>query len=215
LRNNKIIRRWNMRLRMAAVITLATFAMGSSGCVTVSEEHKGAATGAGIGAATGAVAGAIIAGEGSRTKGAIIGGLAGALLGGVIGNYTVDKKKTAQETTDKYAYKPSSGTVLRIENTKATPAVTSPGTTVNLEATYAVMAPSSDTQVNIIESREVTLNGQLVGNPEVSVARNSGTYQTSIPLILPADAGKGTYRVITTIKTDSSKDARESSFTVE
>jgi hypothetical protein len=204
-----------MRLRMAAVITLATFALGASGCVTVSEEHKGAATGAGIGAATGAVAGAIIAGEGSRTKGAIIGGLAGALLGGVIGNYTVDKKKTAQETTDKYGYNTTSGTVVRIENAKATPAITGPGTTVNLEATYAVMAPSSDTQVNITESREVTLNGQLVGNPEVNVTHNPGTYQTSIPLILPADAKKGTYRVITTIKTDSSKDARESSFTVE
>jgi surface antigen len=204
-----------MRLRIAAVITLATFALGASGCVTVSEEHKGAATGAGIGAATGAVAGAIIAGEGSRTKGAIIGGLAGALLGGVIGNYAVDKKKTAEETNDKYAYKPTSGTVVRIENANVSPAVTGPGTTVNLEATYAVMAPSSDTQVNITESREVTLNGQLVGNPEVNVSHNSGTYQTSIPLIMPADAKKGTYRVITTIKTDSGKDARESSFTVQ
>jgi uncharacterized protein YcfJ len=204
-----------MRLRMAAIITLTSFALGASGCATVSEEHKGAATGAGIGAATGAVAGALIAGKGSRTQGAIIGGLAGALLGGVIGNYTVDKKKTAEETTDKYGYKTTSGTVVRIENAKATPAVTAPGTTVNLEATYAVMAPSSDTQVNITESREVTLNGQLVGNPEVNVTHNPGTYQTSIPLILPADANKGTYRVITTIKTDSGKDARESSFTVQ
>ena len=204
-----------MRLRMAAIITLTAFALGATGCATVTEEHKGAATGAGIGAATGAVAGALIAGEGSRTKGAIIGGLAGALLGGVIGNYTVDKKKTAQETTDKYEYQPSAGIVVRIENASVTPALSSPGATVKLEATYAVMAPSSNTQVNITESREVTLNGQLVGNPEVNVTHNAGTYQTSIPLILPADAKKGTYRVITTIKTDSGKDARESSFTVQ
>lgn len=204
-----------MKLRMAAIITLTTFALGATGCVTVSEEHKGAAKGAGIGAATGAVAGAILAGEGSRTKGALLGGLAGALLGGVIGNYTVDKKKTAQETTSKYAYQPTSGTVVRIENANITPTVALPGSTVNLEATYAVMAPSSDTQVSITESREVTLNGQLVGNPEVNVTRNSGTYQSSIPLILPADAKKGTYRVITTVKTDSGKDARESSFTVQ
>jgi surface antigen len=215
MRSNKIFRRWEMTIRIAALITLTTFALAATGCVTVPEEHSGAAKGAGIGAATGAVAGAILAGEGSRTKGAILGGLAGALLGGVIGNYTVDKKKTAQETTSKYAYQPASGTMVRIENSLATPAVVSPGATVNLEATYAVMAPSSDTQVAITESREVTLNSQLVGNPEVNVSHNSGTYQTSVPLILPADAKKGTYRVITTIKTASGKDSRETSFTVQ
>jgi hypothetical protein len=77
------------------------------------------------------------------------------------------------------------------------------------------MAPSNDIQVQLIESREVTLNGELVGNPEVNATHNSGTYQTSVPLILPADAKKGTYKVITTIKTDTGKDARESSFTVQ
>ena len=204
-----------MKMRIAAIITLATFGLGATGCVTVSEEHQGAAKGAGIGAATGAVAGAVLAGSGSRTKGAIIGGLAGALLGGIIGNYVVDKKKTAEETANKYAYQPSSGTMVRIENAKVTPAVLNPGDTATLEATYAVMAPSNDSQVAITESREVTLNGELVGNPEVNVTHNAGTYQTSIPLILPADAKRGTYRVITTIKTAAGKDSRESSFTVQ
>lgn len=204
-----------MKLRIVSFITVAAFFIGTTGCVTVSEEHKGAAKGAGIGGATGAVAGAILAGEGSRTKGAILGGLAGALLGGVIGNYTVDKKKTAQETTNKYAYQPTAGNVVRIENSSVTPAVAGPGSTVNLGATYAVMAPTSDVQVDITEAREVTLNGQLVGNPEVTVSHNAGTYQSSIPLVLPADAKKGTYRVITTIKTASGKDSRESSFIVQ
>jgi hypothetical protein len=204
-----------MKIRIAAMFTLTAFMLGTLGCVTVSEEHKGAATGAGIGAATGAVAGAVLAGEGSRTKGAILGGLAGTLLGGVIGNYTVDKKKTAQETSDKYAYNPSSGTIVRIETAGATPATVPPGGTTNLEATYAVMAPSADNQVAITESREVTLNGELVGNPEVNVNHTAGTYKTSIPLILPTDAEKGKYKVITTIKTAAGKDSRESSFTVQ
>ncbi len=204
-----------MKLRILAMLTLTTFFFGSAGCVTVSEEHQGAAKGAGIGAVGGAVAGALLAGEGSRTKGAILGGLAGALLGGVIGNYTVDKKKSAQETTSKYGYQSSSGTVVRIEGSRVSPTSTGPGGTVNLEATYAVMAPSNDSQVSITESREVTLNGQLVGNPEVTVTHNAGTYHTSIPLILPEDAQKGTYRVITTIKTDTGKDSREALFTVQ
>lgn len=207
-----------MKIRLAAMITLAAFMSGAFGCVsmpTVPEEHKGAATGAGVGAVAGAVAGAVIAGEGSRTKGALIGGLAGALLGGVIGNYTVDKNKTAQETSTKYGYNPSAGTVVRIETASATPATVSPGGTVKLEASYAVMAPSSDTQVAITESREVTLNGELVGNPEINVNHTAGTYQTSVPLILPTDAKKGKYRVITTIKSAAGKDSRESSFTVQ
>lgn len=204
-----------MKMRIAALLTLTAFLAGASGCVTVSEEHKGAATGAGLGGVTGAVAGAVLAGEGSRTKGALIGGLAGALIGGVIGNYTVDKKKTAQETTAKYDYNRSAGTVVRIETATTTPAVVSPGGTATLEATYAVMAPSNDTQVAITESREVTLNGELVGNPEVNVSHTAGTYHTSIPLILPADAKKGKYRVITTIRSAAGKDSRETSFTVQ
>jgi len=204
-----------MKMRIVAVFILAAFMLSTTGCITVSEEHRGAATGAGLGGVTGAVAGAVLAGEGSRTKGALIGGLAGALIGGVIGNYTVDQKKSAQETQNKYGYEPSSGTVVRIETAGATPSIVAPGGTARLEATYAVMAPSSDSQIAITESREVTLNGELVGNPEVNVNHSAGTYHTSIPLILPNDAKKGRYRVITTIKTSTGKDSRESSFTVE
>ncbi len=39
-----------------------------SGCVTVPDEHQGAATGAGIGAATGAVAGAIFGKDTKRRR---------------------------------------------------------------------------------------------------------------------------------------------------
>lgn len=204
-----------MKNRIVALLTLLTFAVGTGGCVTVSPEHEGAAKGAGIGAATGAIAGAVLAGEGSRTKGALIGGLAGALLGGVIGNYTVDKKKSAEETTTKYDYKPSDGTVVRIENTQMIPMTLKRGDTIKLEATYAIMAPSSESQVSVTESREVTFNGELVANPEITVQRTSGTYTSSIPLMLPADAKTGDYKVITTIRTATGKDARQSSFTVK
>ena len=104
---------------------------------------------------------------------------------------------------------------MRIEGARVTPAEVSPGSTANLEATYTVMPSSSDTQVNITESREVTLNGELVGNPEVNVTDYSGTYQTTVPLILHSDTKKGTYRVITTIKTESGKSSSETSFTMQ
>jgi len=204
-----------MKLRIVSILTLMMFLLGISGCATIPEEHQGAATGAGIGAVAGALGGAVIAGEGSRTKGAIIGGLAGALLGGVIGNYTVDQKKTSTETANKYNYQPSAGTIVRIEGSSAKPATVKPGDKVDLEATYAVMTPSANTQVSITEAREVRLNNELVGNPEVNVSHAGGTYTSSVPLFLPTDAKKGTYTVITTIKTDVGKDSRETSFIVK
>ena len=204
-----------MKLRIVSILTLMMFLLGISGCATIPEEHQGAATGAGIGAVAGALGGAVIAGEGSRTKGAIIGGLAGALLGGVIGNYTVDQKKTSTETANKYNYQPSAGTIVRIEGSSAKPATVKPGDKVDLEATYAVMTPSANTQVSITEIREVRLNNELVGNPEVNVSHAAGTYTSSVPLFLPTDARKGTYRVITTIKSDAGKDSRETSFIVQ
>ena len=103
-----------MKLRIASFLTLVIFFLGMSGCASIPEEHEGTAKGAGIGAVAGALGGAIIAGEGSRTKGAIIGGLAGALIGGVVGNYTVDKKKTADETSNKYNYQPDSGIIASV-----------------------------------------------------------------------------------------------------
>jgi uncharacterized protein YcfJ len=204
-----------MKLQIVSLLTLTMFVLGLSGCATIPEEHQGAATGAGIGTVAGALGGALIAGEGSRTKGAIIGGLAGALIGGVIGNYTVDQKKTATETANKYNYQPSAGTVVRIEESSARPALVRPGDKVDLDATYAVMTPPSNAQVSITEAREVRLNNELVGNPEVNVSHAAGTYTSSVPLFLPTDARKGTYRVITTIKSDAGKDSRETSFIVQ
>ena len=203
-----------MKLRLISLVTLIAFTLGVSGCATLSEENSGAAGGAGIGAVTGALAGAVLAGEGSRTKGAIIGGLAGALIGGVIGNYTVDRKKTAAETATKYGYSPSAGTVVRIEAAQAAPAAVFSGDKVDLKITYAVLTPASNSQVDITESHEIRLNNELVGNPEVNVSRTAGTYTSTIPMFLPKDAKPGTYKVISTIKTVSGKDARETSFTV-
>lgn len=204
-----------MKPRIVAMVTLTMFVLGITGCATIPEEHGGAAKGAGLGAAAGAVGGALLAGEGSRTKGAILGGLAGALIGGVIGNYTVDKKKTATETSNKYNYQPSAGIIVRIEGATATPNSIRPGEKVDLNASYALMSPSPSTEVAIFESREVRLDGELVGNPEVNVSHNAGTYTSSIPLFLPTDAKKGTYKVITTIRTPAGKDSRETSFIVQ
>ncbi|MCM2265274.1 MAG: glycine zipper 2TM domain-containing protein [Desulfuromonadales bacterium] len=204
-----------MKKHIVGTLVLLALIVGlQGGCATVSEEHKGAATGAGIGAATGALAGAVLAGEGSRTQGAIIGGLAGALVGGVIGSYTVDKKKNAEDTTNQYGYDPSAGVVIRIESTAISPASIYRGDRVDLKATYALMAPQSDTRIAVTEIREIRFNGELIGKPEVNTTHIAGTYESNVPLFLADDAKRGNYQVITTIRTQNSSDSRETSFTV-
>jgi len=199
---------------VGTLVILTLILSFQGGCATLTDEHKGATTGAGIGAATGAVAGAVLAGGGSRTQGALIGGLAGALVGGVIGNYTVDRKKNAEETANQYGYNSSAGVLTRIESTSISPASIYPGDRVDLQATYAVMAPQSDAWIAVTEIREIRFNGELVGKPEVSTSHIPGTYDSNVPLFLANDAKRGTYQVITTIRTQDSSDSRETSFTV-
>lgn len=204
-----------MKTHMFNTFLLIALVLGVfGGCANIPEQHHGAATGAGIGAASGALAGAVLAGDGSRTQGALLGGLAGALVGGAIGNYTVDQKRDAADTSSRYDYDSSAGILVRIENTSISPNRVYPGDRVDLKATYAVLASRRDTRIDVTESREIRFNGELVGKPEIRTSHVPGTYDSNIPLYLARDAKRGTYQVITTIMTQDSSDARETSFTV-
>jgi hypothetical protein len=205
-----------MKIRICAVIALAVFSFGVFGCSTmgVPEEHQGAATGAGIGAATGAVAGALLGKSGAKTETAVIGGLLGALVGGAIGHYTYDAKRTRQETEQKYGYHSGQGTMIRIEDTSTEPAMTRGGEKIELAATYALLGASADEEFNVTEIREIRIGNELVGKPEVTVVRRGGTYTSRVPLFLPQDAKRGTYKVTTTIETANAKDTRETTFMV-
>ncbi len=202
-----------MKMRFTAIVTLIVF-LAAAGCSAVPEEHQGAAKGAGVGAATGALAGAVLAGGGSRVEGALLGGLAGALVGGAIGNYTIDKEKSADQTAQKYNYQPSEGTKVRIEDTSTTPDSVNPGDKVELKSTYAVLSPTSNAPVKVTEAYQIKHNNQLVGSPQLQISHDAGTYQSSVPLYLPKDAPKGTYNVVTTISTPNSQDSRETTFSV-
>jgi len=190
------------------------FLLNVFGCATIPEEHKGAATGAGVGAATGVVAGSLLGAHGAKTESAIIGGLLGALVGGAIGHYAVDQKRTAQETNSKYNYQ-SSNVSIRIEDTSVYPTSVNRGDKVDLIATYAVLGVPADRQVDLVEKREITHSGQIVGNPEVTVSRAGGTYTSTVPLFLPSDAKPGTYTVKTTIQLPNTSDMRETTFHVK
>lgn len=182
-----------------------------SSCSTIPEEHKGAATGAGVGAAVGAAAGAILGGD---TKSTVVGGLLGALIGGAIGHYAYDRTRTREETAQTYNYSPQNGTVLTIEKVSAEPQTVNPGEVVELNMTYAVLNPDQGVRTELTEIREITHEGELVGRPEVRVNHLDGTYTSTIPLHLPADAHKGVYKVTARVESQRAKDVRMMEFYV-
>jgi len=203
-----------MYRKFISIIAILTFLTGVFGCASLPEEHKGAATGAGVGAATGAVAGALLGSKGSKTEMAILGGLAGALAGGLIGHYAYDQKRTKDETAKKYNYNPSQGKLIRIEDVSVVPATVSPGDTIELKMTYALLGIGSGKEADITEIREIRYEGEIYGKPQINVSRADGTYSTSIPLTLPSDAKKGKYNVITTVQSSYVSDSKELSFQI-
>ncbi len=183
---------------------------------STAEQNKGAI----IGGTTGAVAGGIIGGvighqTGNTGAGVVIGALLGGLTGAAVGHYGYDQKRTEEQAQAQYNYdyNQSQSNLVRIESSSATPDRVYPGDTVNLNATYTVLGPQG-TEMDVTETREVRLNGELQGKPQVTVRRRGGTYESKVPLILPQDAPRGTYIVTTTIQSGQSSDTRETRFSV-
>jgi hypothetical protein len=204
-----------MYRKIVSVAVILMFLTGIFGCASIPEEHKGAATGAGIGAATGAIAGALLGSKGAKTEMALVGGLLGALAGGAIGHYAYDQKRTKEETAQKYNYKPSEGTLIRIEDVSVSPSVAKPGDKVEMKMTYAVLGVAAGKELEISEIREIRYQGELYGKPEIKVSRSDGTYSSGIPLTMPKDAQKGKYSVIMTVQGPALSDSRETSFQIQ
>jgi outer membrane lipoprotein SlyB len=201
-----------MKTKVIALVLCFTLVSLSIGCSSIMEEHRGAAVGAGVGGAVGGIAGAVI---GHGTGAVVAGALIGALVGGVVGHFAYDQHKTREETASTYKYNESKGTVLSIEKAFTSPATVHPGEVVDLKVTYALITPSSGTKTKITEIREITYKGEMVGRPEVRVEHVDGTYTSTVPLRLPESAAKGTYRVKTMVESQTAKDTRETTFTVQ
>lgn len=200
--------------KIVSLLVSLSFVVALISCETIEEQYEerpGATVGAGVGAAVGAIAGSQI---GDSTTSTVIGGLLGALAGAAIGHYAYDKNRERDETAEAIGYDPSQGIVLDVQNVTATPETVSPGETVNLRATYAVVAPDPNQTVQVREVRKIYHNGQLVGSPEVTVARTGGTYTATVPLTLPSTAAQGVYTVETVVESGTVQDTGQSTFTV-
>ncbi len=194
-----------------ALAFLATVLPGCTGVDQTVRDNPKTTIGAGAGVLGGAVVGGLIGGK----RGALIGGLLGGLAGGAVGHYLDQQEKDRLQTSRDYRYSPAQGAQIRIEAVQANPASLSAGETVNINLTYAVLTPAADTQVLVRETREILLNGNPVGKTSIDVSREGGTWKSTVPITLPANASPGEYRVIASIDSRTAgTDRRETSFRV-
>ncbi len=207
-----------IKKRVACVIMAGIFLFTVIGCATDQyEQNKGAAVGGATGAAVGGVIGGIVGEKhGSATTGAVIGGLLGALAGAAIGHYAYDRVRTEDAAQKQYGYDydQTQTSLVRLESTSVTPSIVNAGGTINLMATYTVLAQQGVT-MNVMETREIRYNGELTGRPQVTLQKQGGTYTSQIPVTLATNAKPGKYTVLTTIQVGQNSDAREASFTIK
>lgn len=204
-----------MRKFLCLAVSLAFLSAFFTGCAGVEQtarENPKTTIGAGAGVLGGAVVGGLIGGK----RGALIGGLLGGLAGGAIGHYLDEQEKDRTQTNTEYGYSPSQGTRLRVETVRANPATLSPGETVNINVTYAVLTTSENQQIPVTETREIVFNGKSVGKTSIDISREGGTWRSTVPITLPANAARGQYRVIATVGSpNAGTDRQETSFRVE
>jgi surface antigen len=195
------------RQLVSVVIALSVLAAGCE----YADTHRKTVTGAGVGAVAGAIGGGMYKGS----KGALVGAFVGALAGGAIGAYLDHRDKTAAQTYEDYGYEPAAGIQLEVEWAAAEPQIANPGDTVDLKVTYAVMTPGNDDVVRVVETRQVMHNGQKVMEVPHEVLRPGGTFSSTQPLILPDDAGAGTYEVTVTVQGAGQSSSQATTFEVQ
>lgn len=203
-----------MRKIVCLGVALSFLAAVLSGCAETGQtvrDNRRTTIGAGAGAVGGVIVGGLVGGK----RGAVVGGLLGALAGGVVGHYYDEQEKTLAQTSKEYGYTARQGTRLKIEAVRANPAALSPGETININMTYAVLVPAADQQVLVKETREILVDGASVGKTSIDVSREGGTWKSTVPITLPANAALGNYRVVASVESKGGgKDVGETFFKV-
>jgi hypothetical protein len=199
---------------IALLLCVLLIAGGTMGCASIEEQvkaHPQTAIGVGVGAAVGLLTGGLIF---HSATGTLLGGLVGALAGGAIGNVLEARSADRTATAQRYDYTPSQGTVVRIEGIEAHPTRIRAGEAVNLNMRFAVLTPNPQQMVLVSERRQIFLNGSVVGDSTLQAQRQAGTWTSSQPVTLPANAQSGSYRVVMTAKAEGTEASQQTTFTV-
>jgi hypothetical protein len=205
---------------MAVLLILMMFPQGcatpqSSGEAALLCGAGGALAGGAIGAAAGgrhALTGALI--------GAAIGGLVGAAACFAIAEYKSQQTKTYQETQQAVQYRPEQGDLVQITNFSLDPSAAAPGSQVAFKATYYVMAPKSDSEVAVTETRILkkfdAASGQYkeMGRPTSAITMKPGTRSADGKFDVRSGVETGKYLLAFRVESAGKSDEKELPFEV-
>lgn len=171
-------------------------------------------TGGLIGAGTGGLLGALVAKD-KPLLGAAIGAAVGALAGMAIGHYMDTKEKDAAQTAQELNYKPSQGTVVKVEDVRMEPETVKGGETSKLVVSYAVMDDDPNKAMQVKETRQIwSGDQQLKQIGPVTKSRSSGTYVTEQEVTFPKDLPEATYTLRGTVEAAGKASTKKSNFQV-
>jgi hypothetical protein len=152
---------------------------------------QSAALCAGGGALGGAAVGALVD-QGNALRGALIGALAGALAGGAacfaVAKFSSTPIKDYQQTRAETGYKPTQGTVVRVDSFRVDPAAVSPGQKLTFSGEYYVMTPDPNADLPVVESMIVSFYDDKTRQwREVGRTKNAVTVKPGKRRIDPAE----------------------------
>ncbi len=128
-------------------------------------------------------------------------------------NLTSTMIRSQEETNRDYGYAFDRGTAARIESGEVRPRTARPGMHVQLILTYVILTHAK-AATDVRETREIWFNDRMRERIEMEIARTGGTYRSAVPFRLPANAERGTYKVVYIVQTPHSRDLREAAFVV-
>jgi hypothetical protein len=152
---------------------------------------QSAALCAGGGALGGAAIGAFVDHR-NALRGALIGAVAGALAGGAtcfaVARFSSIPIKDYQQTQAETGYRPTEGTVVRVDSFKVEPRTVSPGQKLTFSGEYYVMTPDQNQDLPVVESMIVSFYDDKTRQwREVGRTQNAVTIKPGKRRINPAD----------------------------
>ncbi len=190
------------RVTTTIVVLVCFLFVGCAGQMAQSSGELALLCGAG-----GAVAGAAIGGAASRNwQGAVIGAAVGALAAGLtcfaIGEYKSRQVQDYRQTQQVSGYQPTQGDTVQITQYEITPAAVGPGSSVAFNATYTVMTPSPDADVQVTEVRSLyhfdpnTNQWKELGRVPNHVTVKPGTRQADGKFEVRSGVAQGNYQIV-------------------
>lgn len=181
--------------RLTCIAVACAVLVQLPGCAT---KDDGSASRTGQGAMTGALVGGLLGAlAGGDRKSVLAGAVAGAAVGAIIGNYQDRQIASRAEAAQRYAL--SQQPRLEVESSTNRPDRVSPGTAVESQVGYTVLAPGSMADVKVTESRTLVRGSESFPLSSREVVRPQGTHLSTLKFTLPKDLAAGDYTLVTTV----------------